>query len=449
MTSYLIVQEDSVDETPPGVISRGTATVALSDESQTLNLRAAPTTNAAVLSRLRHGQTLTVLERYANWTYVQYGTLSGYVMNDYVVYDAGDSDSDTPNGGGNSGENSGENGGGQAAAQVAIVLPSDGLNLRAGANTASGVIMVLPQGTMLTVTGEMRDNGMLPVLLGSVAGYVSSDYVYVTDEESIHLPNRGTIIGIIKDLRRVVFPGYFGDENISSTMPGYFLGNMLTHIYEEMRTQIEIAFLYDDKSASSREEITEKARDICERFISRLPYIQKMLLMDVQAGFDGDPAAKSKEDIIFSYPGLFAIYVYRIAHELYVQNVPFIPRIMTEYAHGKTGIDINSGANIGRYFFIDHGTGIVIGETTEIGDYVKLYQGVTLGALSTRKGQQLSGKKRHPTIGDHVTIYANSTILGGETVIGCDSIIGGNSFITESVPAHTRVSIKSPELTLS
>ena len=273
--------------------------------------------------------------------------------------------------------------------------------------------------------------------------------VYVTDEESIHLPNRGTIIGIIKDLRRVVFPGYFGDENISSTMPGYFLGNMLTHIYEEMRTQIEIAFLYDDKGASSREEITEKARDICERFISRLPYIQKMLLMDVQAGFDGDPAAKSKEDIIFSYPGLFAIYVYRIAHELYVQNVPFIPRIMTEYAHGKTGIDINSGANIGRYFFIDHGTGIVIGETTEIGDYVKLYQGVTLGALSTRKGQLLTGKKRHPTIGDHVTIYANSTILGGETVIGCDSIIGGNSFITESVPAHTRVSIKSPELTLS
>ena len=273
--------------------------------------------------------------------------------------------------------------------------------------------------------------------------------VYVTDEESIYLPNRGTIIGIIKDLRRVVFPGYFGDENISSTMPGYFLGNMLTHIYEEMRTQIEIAFLYDDKGASSREEITEKARDICERFISRLPYIQKMLLMDVQAGFDGDPAAKSKEDIIFSYPGLFAIYVYRIAHELYVQNVPFIPRIMTEYAHGKTGIDINSGANIGRYFFIDHGTGIVIGETTEIGDYVKLYQGVTLGALSTRKGQQLAGTKRHPTIGDHVTIYANSTILGGETVIGCDSIIGGNSFITESVPAHTRVSIKSPELTLS
>ena len=176
MTSYLTVQEDGVDETPSGVVSRGTATVALSDESQTLNLRAAPTTNAAVLSRLRHGQTLTVLERYANWTYVQYGTLSGYVMNDYIVYDAGGDEN-----GGSGGDDNGANGG-QAVAQVAIVLPSGGLNLRAGANTSSGGIMVLPQGTMLTVTGEVHDNGMLPVLLGSVAGYVSSDYVYVTDE---------------------------------------------------------------------------------------------------------------------------------------------------------------------------------------------------------------------------------------------------------------------------
>lgn len=274
-----------------------------------------------------------------------------------------------------------------------------------------------------------------------------SEEVYVTGGSDIHLPNRGAIIGIIKDLRRVVFPGYFGDENISSTMPDYFLGNMLTHIYEALRMQVEIAFLYQDQGRTGRETISRKASDICERFIERLPYIQEMLLMDVQAGFDGDPAAKSKEDIIFSYPGLFAIYVYRIAHELYVQDVPFIPRIMTEYAHGRTGIDINSGASIGRYFFIDHGTGIVIGETTSIGDYVKLYQGVTLGALSTRNGQQLAGVKRHPTIGDHVTIYANSTILGGETIIGEHSVIGGNSFITDSVPPHTRVSIKSPELT--
>ena len=272
--------------------------------------------------------------------------------------------------------------------------------------------------------------------------------VYVTDEESIHLPSRGAIIGIIKDLRRVVFPGYFGDENISSTMPGYFLGNMLTHIYEELKAQIEIAFLYDDKGKSSSAEVTEKAREICERFISRLPYIQKMLLMDVQAGFDGDPAAKSKEDIIFSYPGLFAIYVYRLAHVLYKEEIPFIPRVMSEYAHGRTGIDINPGATIGEYFFIDHGTGVVVGETTEIGNNVKLYQGVTLGALSTRKGQQLANVKRHPTIRDNVTIYSNSTVLGGETVVGENTIIGGNTFITESIPANTKVSAKSPELVI-
>ena len=272
--------------------------------------------------------------------------------------------------------------------------------------------------------------------------------VYVTDEESIHLPSRGAIIGIIKDLRRVVFPGYFGDENISSTMPGYFLGNMLTHIYEELKAQIEIAFLYDDKGKSSSAEVTEKAREICERFISRLPYIQKMLLMDVQAGFDGDPAAKSKEDIIFSYPGLFAIYVYRLAHVLYKEEIPFIPRVMSEYAHGRTGIDINPGATIGEYFFIDHGTGVVVGETTEIGNNVKLYQGVTLGALSTRMGQQLANVKRHPTIRDNVTIYSNSTVLGGETVVGENTIIGGNTFITESIPANTKVSAKSQELVI-
>ena len=171
-----------------------------------------------------------------------------------------------------------------------------------------------------------------------------------------------------------------------------------------------------------------------------------MLLKDVQAGFDGDPAAKSKEEIIFCYPGFFAIYVYRLAHELYVQNVPFIPRIMTEYAHGKTGIDINSGAEIGEYFFIDHGTGVVIGETTVIGNNVKLYQGVTLGALSTRSGQQLREVKRHPTIEDNVTIYSGATILGGETVIGESAVIGGNAFITQSIPANTKVSIKNPEL---
>ena len=173
-----------------------------------------------------------------------------------------------------------------------------------------------------------------------------------------------------------------------------------------------------------------------------------MILKDVQAGFDGDPAAKSKEEIIFCYPGLFAIFVYRLAHELYMQKVPYIPRIMSEYAHGETGIDINPGATIGEYFFIDHGTGVVIGETTEIGNNVKLYQGVTLGALSTRLGQQLSDVKRHPTIGNNVTIYSNSAVLGGNTVIGENTTIGGNTFITESIPANTKVSAKSPELVI-
>lgn len=175
----------------------------------------------------------------------------------------------------------------------------------------------------------------------------------------------------------------------------------------------------------------------------QLPEIQRLLLTDVQAGFDGDPAAKSKEEIIFSYPGLFAIYVYRLAHVLYKEEIPFIPRVMSEYAHGRTGIDINPGATIGEYFFIDHGTGVVVGETTEIGNNVKLYQGVTLGALSTRKGQQLANVKRHPTIRDNVTIYSNSTVLGGETVVGENTIIGGNTFITESIPANTKVSAKS------
>ena len=168
-----------------------------------------------------------------------------------------------------------------------------------------------------------------------------------------------------------------------------------------------------------------------------------MLLTDVQAAFDGDPAAQSKEEIIFSYPGFFAIFVYRIAHELYTQSVPLIPRIMTEYAHSGTGVDINAGATIGEYFFIDHATGVVIGETTVIGNHVKIYQGVTLGALSTRAGQKLAGVKRHPTIEDNVTIYSNASVLGGETIVGEDTVIAGGAFVTESIPAHSRVSLAS------
>lgn len=261
------------------------------------------------------------------------------------------------------------------------------------------------------------------------------------------LPSRAVIIDWIKDLRAVIFPGYFWKDSAAKIFPEHFAGYLLNDMYDRLLEQIRIALLYVNQDLGYH-EADEEADRICATLIEQLPEIQKKLLKDVQAGFDGDPAAKSREEIISSYPGVFAIYVYRVAHVLYKENVPYIPRIMTEYAHGKTGIDINPGAEIGEYFFIDHGTGVVIGETTEIGKNVKLYQGVTLGALSTRQGQQLANVKRHPTIKDHVTIYSNSTVLGGETVIGENTIIGGNTFITESIPANTKVSAKSPELVI-
>ena len=259
------------------------------------------------------------------------------------------------------------------------------------------------------------------------------------------LPNRSVIIDIVRDLKSIVFPGYFSTDTSATVFPEYYVGHRLNDLYDRLKNQIEIALLYHGEEPE--EAAAHAGRTACG-FFEQLPEIQRLLLTDVQAGFDGDPAAKSKEEIIFSYPGLFAIYVYRLAHILYKEEIPFIPRVMSEYAHGRTGIDINPGATIGEYFFIDHGTGVVVGETTEIGNNVKLYQGVTLGALSTRKGQQLANVKRHPTIRDNVTIYSNSTVLGGETVVGENTIIGGNTFITESIPANTKVSAKSPELVI-
>ena len=200
---------------------------------------------------------------------------------------------------------------------------------------------------------------------------------------------------------------------------------------------------YEEKDEN---DLLCEAEQLSLQFLDKITKIRALIQTDLEAAFDGDPAAFNKPEIIFSYPGLYAIMVNRIAHELYLLGVPLIPRIMTEYAHSKTGIDIHPGATLGRYFFIDHGTGIVIGETTEIGDNVKIYQGVTLGALSTREGQKLHGKKRHPTIEDNVTIYSGASILGGNTVIGHDSVIGGNAFITTSIPSNTRVSIKNQEL---
>ena len=259
------------------------------------------------------------------------------------------------------------------------------------------------------------------------------------------LPQKDEIIDFVDELRKVTFPGFFGRENMAYANKKYFAGHKLSLLYDKLFRQIKVALSYKN-GAKSYQEITEDAQEKALGFIRRIPEVQALLCKDVEAEYNGDPAANSREEIIFSYPGLFAIFVYRYAHVLYQMKVPFIPRIMTEYAHGETGIDINPGANIGEYFFIDHGTGIVIGETTDIGNNVKIYQGVTLGALSTRKGQQLSGVKRHPTIEDNVVIYANTTILGGETSIGANSVVAGNTFVTKSIPANTKVASTMPEL---
>lgn len=259
------------------------------------------------------------------------------------------------------------------------------------------------------------------------------------------MPQRSEVIEILHEARRIMFPGYFGSENTAYVSLESFAGNTLASVYEKLFKQIRVAFMYKAKSHGT-EQIDQKAEECALKFMEALPKVQALIFKDVEAELAGDPAAGSKEEIIFSYPGIYAIFVYRIAHILYEMEIPYIPRMMTEHAHSKTGIDINPGAQIGEYFFIDHGTGIVIGETTTIGDHVKIYQGVTLGALSTMKGQELSGVKRHPTIEDNVVIYANTTILGGQTVIGRDSVIAGNTFVTQSVPAGTKVSALVPEL---
>lgn len=266
----------------------------------------------------------------------------------------------------------------------------------------------------------------------------------VLGTEGERLPDRYELTEIIRALQRILFPGFF-DEGCAPVLPEEDrLSRLLQDTYYRLKRQLMLALAYkqEDKNQAAR------ATAICDRFFAGLGGIQQMLLKDVCAGFDGDPAAKSREEVIYCYPGFYAICVYRIAHALYMEDVPLIPRMMTEESHSRTGIDINPGARIGEYFFIDHGTGVVIGETTVIGNNVKLYQGVTLGALSTKPGQALAGVRRHPTVKDNVTIYAGATILGGETVIGEGCVIGGNCFITQPVPPNTKVIANLPELTL-
>ncbi len=267
---------------------------------------------------------------------------------------------------------------------------------------------------------------------------ILADYERGRDIDRIDLhcqPDRDVVVDMIEKLRRIVFPGFSREKNYRI----YNVRHNLSMLMEDVMFNLsrQIALIIGDE---------EKGKILSLSFFSEIPKVRAMVQTDLQAAFDGDPAASGKEEIIFSYPGLFAITVYRLAHELHILGVPMIPRIMTEYAHSVTGIDIHPGATIGEYFFIDHGTGIVIGETTVIGKNVKIYQGVTLGGLSTKGGQSLRGSRRHPTIGDNVTIYANATILGGETVIGSGSVIGASAFLTDSVAPDTRVSIESQPL---
>lgn len=264
------------------------------------------------------------------------------------------------------------------------------------------------------------------------------------------IPERQAIVNILDDLFDLLFPGYSGRSQVTASNLFFATGNLLNSIYTRLSAQIFRAFSYDCTTANCMDTCRSAAEATCAQLLRKLPAIRELLLDDAQAALDGDPATKSMDEIILAYPGFRCIFVHRIAHELYVAKVPLIPRVMSESAHTATGIDINPGATIGKHFFIDHGTGVVIGETAIIGDNVKLYQGVTLGALSFPKdgcGKLIKGAKRHPNIEDNVTIYAESTILGDVT-IGHHSIIGGNTWLTESVPPYSKVTIEPTKLSI-
>ncbi len=263
------------------------------------------------------------------------------------------------------------------------------------------------------------------------------------------IPHREAVIDILRRLALVLYPGYFIRTRLDTTNLEYYLGQQMVGLYEVLAEQIVLAIRHDcirkNQACVHCEPLGHR---LAVEFLRELPGLRERLARDIRAAMDGDPAAKGHDEIIFSYPGIWAIMVYRIAHILYRLEVPLMPRIMTEYAHSRTGIDIHPGARIGESFFIDHGTGVVIGETCEIGNRVRIYQGVTLGALSLSRAEcrRLRSKKRHPSIEDDVIIYANATILGGDTIVGARSVIGGNVWLTHSVPPDTEVFIRKQEL---
>lgn len=268
------------------------------------------------------------------------------------------------------------------------------------------------------------------------------------------LPRYDEIVAAIHELNEIMFPGYRRREGLHQGNIGYYVGDLVDRLHDRLTTQIGRALRHDAGATSDCEsaedyEALGQAKTLL--FLDQLPQIREILATDVQAAYDGDPACKSPAEVIFCYPGLEAITVYRLAHLLHELSIPFIPRMMSEWAHSRTGIDIHPGATIGPYFFIDHGTGVVVGETSHIGSHVKLYQGVTLGALSfptDEDGQLVRGQKRHPTLEDGVVVYANATILGGRTVVGHHSVIGSSVWLTRTVAPHTTVVLETPNLRL-
>lgn len=264
------------------------------------------------------------------------------------------------------------------------------------------------------------------------------------------LPSKKTVIEVLEDLLTVMFPGYIGKTEITKSNIRYVLGSALNDIYTKLTAEVEksLKHICKKNKLCPKDVCRRRAEIVVKELLEKIPEIRELLSGDIEAAYKGDPAAVSTEEVILSYPYVLAITTYRIAHELYLRGVPLIPRIMSEYVHALTGIDIHPGAKIGKNFFIDHGTGVVIGETTEIGDNVKIYQGVTLGALSfpkDEKGNIIKGRKRHPTIGNNVVIYSGATLLGAEAVIGDNVVIGGNVWVTSPVTSGTKITIAPPE----
>jgi serine O-acetyltransferase len=293
-------------------------------------------------------------------------------------------------------------------------------------------------------------NGRLAKLTDDIlASYESDERTQRVGEES--LPSRSRIVDIVDQVRQLLFPGYFGHKKLTWENLRFHVGGMVMRLGDDLAEQI-CHCLCSERACDpceNPERCRREAERLAGRFLEKIPEIRQRLALDAQAAYDGDPAARSTTEVIYCYPGFYAVAVYRVAHVLHDLGVPLMPRIMTEHAHSVTGADIHPGAQIGRSFFIDHGTGVVVGETARIGDHVKMYQGVTLGALSFPKderGRAIKGLQRHPTIEDRVTLYANATILGGETVIGAGVTVAGNTFVTESITAESLVTQEAPKL---